>query len=67
MGVDKFNAIRGNWKNPEKWFSMNSLVGGAFEAIFGMLVFHHKTSKTSFQLLTISTLIIFPVILILRS
>jgi len=50
MGFDKLSAKMGSRRIPEALFFMVSLVGGFFGVVLGMLVFHHKTSKRSFQL-----------------
>ncbi|MGQ9597534.1 MAG: DUF1294 domain-containing protein [Thermoproteota archaeon] len=59
MGFDKLQAVQSKRRVPERWFFLISLVGGAFGVIAGMFIFHHKTSKASFQLLIILALIIF--------
>ena len=50
MGFDKLSAKMGSRRIPEALFFMVSLVGGFAGVVLGMLVFHHKTSKRSFQL-----------------
>ena len=50
MGFDKLSAKVGYERVPEMCFFLISLAGGFAGAVSGMLVFHHKTSKTSFQL-----------------
>ena len=50
MGFDKLSAKMGSRRIPEALFFMVSLVGGFAGVVLGILVFHHKTSKRSFQL-----------------
>jgi uncharacterized membrane protein YsdA (DUF1294 family) len=50
MGLDKLEAKVDSERVPELWFFMISLAGGFFGILFGMFAFHHKVSKTSFQL-----------------
>ncbi len=57
-GLDKAIAVRNALRTPEKWLFMISPAGGHFGVLLGMLVFHHKTRKTRFWLVTIMTLIL---------
>ena len=50
MGFDKLSAKMGSERIPELWFVLCSLAGGIGGIVLGMFVFHHKVSKTSFQL-----------------
>lgn len=50
MGFDKLSAKLGSGRMPEAVLFMVSLVGGFVGVVLGMLAFHHKTSKRSFQL-----------------
>ena len=50
MGFDKLSAKMGSRRIPEALFFMVSLVGGFAGVVLGILVFHHKTNKRSFQL-----------------
>ena len=50
MGFDKLSAKMWSRRIPETLFLMVSLVGGFVGVVLGMLVFHHKTRKRSFQL-----------------
>lgn len=50
MGFDKLSAKVGSERVPELLFLLISLVGGFGGIILGILVFHHKISKRSFQL-----------------
>jgi uncharacterized membrane protein YsdA (DUF1294 family) len=50
-GIDKAAARRGGWRTPEIALHVISLVGGWPGALVAQRVFHHKTRKTSFQLI----------------
>jgi uncharacterized membrane protein YsdA (DUF1294 family) len=50
MGFDKLSAKAGIERVPEVWFFLISLAGGFVGVVLGMFAFHHKTSKTSFQI-----------------
>jgi uncharacterized membrane protein YsdA (DUF1294 family) len=50
MGFDKLSAKAGSERVPEMWFFLISLAGGFVGVVLGMFAFHHKTSKTSFQI-----------------
>ena len=52
-GVDKNRAIRQQWRIPEKWLFFLALIGGAFGALAGMLLFRHKIRKARFWLFVI--------------
>ena len=49
-GFDKFTAKMETERIPELWFVLCSLAGGFCGIVLGMFIFHHKVSKTSFQL-----------------
>ena len=49
MGFDKLSAKAGSERVPEMWFLI-SLAGGFVGVVLGMFAFHHKTSKTGFQI-----------------
>jgi len=50
MGLDKLSAKMGSERIPELWFILCALACGFGGILLGMLAFHHKASKTSFQL-----------------
>ena len=50
MGFDKLSAKLDSERVPEMWFFLVSLAGGFGGVGLGMFVFHHKTSKPSFQI-----------------
>jgi len=50
MGFDKLSAKVNSERVPEIWFFLISLAGGFVGVVLGMLAFHHKTSKRSFQI-----------------
>jgi len=69
IGFDKLSAKMGSRRIPEALFFMVSLVGGFAGVVLGMVIFHHKTTKRSFQLkilvaavLSVSTLFLFDLI-----
>lgn len=49
MGVDKWKAIRGSRRIPEKVLFLTAILGGSVGAIAGMNLFHHKTLHRSFR------------------
>ena len=48
MGVDKFKAQRHMWRIPESTLLGLAVLGGAFGAYGGMVVFRHKTRHKKF-------------------
>jgi uncharacterized membrane protein YsdA (DUF1294 family) len=50
MGFDKLSAKAASERVPEMWFLLISLAGGFVGVVLGMFAFHHKTSKTGFQI-----------------
>jgi uncharacterized membrane protein YsdA (DUF1294 family) len=48
MGVDKLLAVGHHTRISERTFWLVALIGGFVGVLAGGLVFHHKTSKTSF-------------------
>jgi len=50
MGFDKLSAKANSERVPEMWFLLISLAGGFVGIVLGMFAFHHKTSKTGFQI-----------------
>ena len=61
-GIDKRRAIKDKWRIPEKKLLLAALFGGAFGALWGMILFHHKTKKAKF-FLTIPVLFVLQVVL----
>lgn len=49
-GVDKVFAAAGAWRVPERTLQLTAFLLGSPGALIAMLVFRHKTRKTSFQL-----------------
>lgn len=47
-GYDKFQAIKNNRRIPENTLFLMALTGGSPGLLTAMLLFKHKTSKTSF-------------------
>lgn len=50
-GFDKYRAVTGRWRVPEKALITMTLLGGAFGALAGMLLFRHKTRRMGYWLL----------------
>ena len=50
-GIDKSKARREARRISEKFLLLVALLLGAIGAIFGMVVFNHKTSKMKFRIL----------------
>lgn len=49
MGVDKWKAICGSRRIPEKVLFLTAILGGSVGAIAGMNLFRHKTLHRSFR------------------
>jgi len=49
MGYDKLSAKLNSVRIPEALFFLVSLAGGFAGVLLGMPIFHHKTSKRTFQ------------------
>lgn len=54
---DKEKSENGKWRIQEKTLHTLSFLGGAIGSIIAMKVFHHKTKKTSFIVVTVLALI----------
>jgi uncharacterized membrane protein YsdA (DUF1294 family) len=66
IGFDKRSAKIESERVPELCFVLITLAGGFSGVVLGMLVFHHKISKRSFQLkIAVSALVSVVVLLIL--
>lgn len=50
-GLDKYKAIRREWRIPERALLLMAFVGGAFGALSAMRIFRHKTRKGRFKLM----------------
>ena len=50
-GLDKYKAIRQEWRIPERVLLLMAFVGGAFGALSAMRIFRHKTRKGRFKLM----------------
>jgi uncharacterized membrane protein YsdA (DUF1294 family) len=49
-GVDKHRAKRNKWRIPERTLLLAAFFGGGAGAALGMMLFHHKTRKTTFRI-----------------
>ena len=50
FGIDKWKAVKGRWRIPEKTLLLFAAAGGSPGALAGMFVFHHKIRKQLFYL-----------------
>ena len=50
-GLDKYKAIRQEWRILERALLLMAFVGGAFGALSAMRIFRHKTRKGRFRLM----------------
>ena len=50
-GLDKYKAIRQEWRIPERALLLMAFMGGAFGALSAMRIFRHKTRKGRFKLM----------------
>lgn len=50
MGIDKWKAIHGRWRIPEKTLFTLAILGGSLGGVLGMQVFRHKTRHNSFRI-----------------
>lgn len=50
-GIDKYKAKHNRYRIPEATLLLLAYIGGAYGALFGMRVWHHKTRKRKFQIL----------------
>ncbi len=55
--IDKQKAKKDRWRIQEKTLHTMSFLGGVFGSIASMVIFHHKTKKTAFVVITIAALI----------
>lgn len=51
MFADKRQAIKHQWRIPEKTIFLLSLLGGSLGSLCGMYIFRHKTKHLSFRIL----------------
>ena len=51
MGIDKYKAIKNNYRISENTLLLLSILGGGIGSLLGMILFHHKTKKLKFQIL----------------
>ncbi len=50
-GIDKHRARKNLWRISEKILILPAFLIGSMGAMFGMILFNHKTSKIKFRLL----------------
>ena len=56
--VDKQKARRDKWRIEEKTLHLTSFLGGTLGSIAAMMLFHHKTRKPGFVVVTAIALIL---------
>ena len=49
MGMDKYRAVKQQWRVPEKTLFLFALLGGSAGGIIGMYFFRHKTLHKKFS------------------
>ena len=49
MGMDKYRAVKQQWRIPEKTLFLFALLGGSAGGLFGMYFFRHKTLHKKFS------------------
>lgn len=50
FGIDKYRAVKGKWRIPERTLFLLAAAGGSAGALLGMFIFHHKTQKPKFTI-----------------
>ena len=55
--IDKKKALKDKWRIKESTLHLSSFLGGALGSIVAMKMFHHKTKKIKFGIITILALI----------
>lgn len=69
-GADKQKAVRHKWRIPERTLIGIAVFGGSLGALFGMMVFHHKTRHKKFTIgvpaIIAVQAIVFALVLIIR-
>jgi len=56
--IDKQKAKRDKWRIKEKTLHISSFLGGTIGSITAMMIFHHKTRKPGFVIITLIALIV---------
>lgn len=56
--IDKQKAKREKWRIKEKTLHISSFLGGTLGSIAAMILFHHKTKKPAFVVITVLALIL---------
>lgn len=51
FGLDKYKAVKGNWRISEKTLLLSAFLMGGIGGLFGMHLFKHKTKHIKFKLL----------------
>lgn len=64
-GIDKYRARKNLWRISEKMLIIPAFLFGSIGAMFGMILFNHKTSKIKFRLLIPLSFVINALLIIL--
>lgn len=56
--IDKFRAVKGEWRLPEYGLWFLSLIGGSLGGLMAMQIFRHKRRKSSFMIIMLFILIL---------
>ena len=65
FGIDKYKAIKNQYRIPEKKLLLISMIGGSIGSILGMSIFHHKVKKLKFTII-IPLILLIQIILLLK-
>ncbi len=64
FGVDKYRSITRKWRIPEAVLLSLTVIGGAFGAIIGMILFRHKIRKPMFFVIVPLAVVLYIALLI---
>lgn len=64
-GIDKLKAKADWWRIKESTLIGMAVIGGAYGALIGMYLFHHKTRKAKFYVTVPMLVLIYTVLLVI--
>ena len=64
-GIDKYKSIKHKYRISEATLIILAILGGSLGALFGMIIFHHKTKKKKF-ILTIPIILLLWVYILIK-